>query len=168
MKMNYSLEKFLENAKDVADLRESKESYSPEEYIVKLKEAVHYLILREGAVQRLYAEHDAEIEYIDSQIKKMQEYKRLLQTGQEAMVQTIKDTYKELNLLPRGTKYQPITVRKTPGRVIIDDEDAIPFKYKKEVTTISIDKQLINTDISAGIHVPGAHIEKDISIRGLR
>jgi hypothetical protein len=166
--MEWSLKVFLEQAQEVASLREAKDDFSRETYLEKLEEAVHYLVLREGGVQRMYADHESEIDYIDGQIKKMQEYKKLLKSGQERIVTLVKDTYTNLKILPKASPFAPITVAKTPGKLVIDDESIIPFSYMKEVVTVEIDKVKLKEDIKAGKVVPGAHIEKDISIRGLK
>lgn len=57
-----------------------------------------------------------------------------------------------------------ISIANNPPAVVIDDEDAINDKFKKTVTTTSLDKVAIKEAIKAGESVDGAHLESGVRL----
>lgn len=56
------------------------------------------------------------------------------------------------------TEINELSYRKSEA-VVFTDEEAIPAEYKKEKTTISVDKTEIKKALKSGTEVPGAMIE---------
>lgn len=57
-----------------------------------------------------------------------------------------------------------IAIANNPPSVVIDDENAINDKFKKTVTTTSLDKVAIKEAIKAGESVEGAHLESGVRL----
>lgn len=58
-----------------------------------------------------------------------------------------------------------VSVALTAGSLAIDDQEAIPAKFKTIVQTVTVDKNAVKEAIKAGDVVPGAHIEANTSLR---
>jgi hypothetical protein len=54
-----------------------------------------------------------------------------------------------------------IRVRDNPPKVVFDDEEAIPRKYKQRETVITIRKDEIRKSLLEGKAVAGAHLERE-------
>lgn len=57
-----------------------------------------------------------------------------------------------------------IAIANNPPAVVIDDENAINDKFKKTVTTTSLDKLAIKEAIKSGEAVEGAHLESGVRL----
>lgn len=56
-------------------------------------------------------------------------------------------------------------LRKTAGRVVIEDMDALPAEYKTEKITIDADKTKIKNTLNLGLPVPGARLDVEPSLK---
>lgn len=61
--------------------------------------------------------------------------------------------------------YSKTSISHTRGRVVIDNEEVIPAKYKRVEQVFKIEKEMIRADIEQGIEVPGARLEVGFSLR---
>lgn len=57
-----------------------------------------------------------------------------------------------------------IQLNKTPGALVIENEDLVPKEYKKEKVTISIDKKALKEDIKQGLIIEWVSIEEDYNL----
>lgn len=57
-----------------------------------------------------------------------------------------------------------VFVKRNNPSVIIDDEDALPKEFMREVLVVTPNKSEIKEVISRGIEVPGAHLEQSRSV----
>jgi len=57
-----------------------------------------------------------------------------------------------------------IQLNKTPGALVIKNEDLVPKEYKKEKVTISIDKKALKEDIKQGLIIEWVSIEEDYNL----
>ncbi len=55
--------------------------------------------------------------------------------------------------------------RKTAGRVVIEDMEALPPEYKVEKVSIEPDKTKIKNALNLGLPVPGAHLDTEPSLK---
>jgi len=53
-----------------------------------------------------------------------------------------------------------ISIRRNPPRVVVDDENMIPWAYKRQKVIEEVARDDIKRDLAAGIEVPGAHLEQ--------
>ena len=57
-----------------------------------------------------------------------------------------------------------IQLNKKPWALVIEDESLIPDEYKKEKTTISIDKKQLKEDIKEWVIIDGVSIKEDYTL----
>jgi len=55
-------------------------------------------------------------------------------------------------------------LNKTPASLVIEDESEIPEEYKKEKTTISVDKKQLKEDIKEGLILDGVCLKEDYNL----
>lgn len=78
----------------------------------------------------------------------------------------IMDSMRDLGKKSINFKGQTLRIQKNPMKVVILDEDAIPDKYKREVTTTVIDKAKILEDYKAiGLEPMGCEVVQEESLR---
>lgn len=86
---------------------------------------------------------EALIEAVDVQIKRLQELKKSKKNNLDRFYQYVKDNMDRLELPKIETELGIISIVKNPISVEIEDEEAIPEKYKNVVITTNIDKTAI-------------------------
>ena len=108
---------------------------------------------------------ESDCEAIDSEIKRLQELKRIRNNKVEFLKSYIK-TFMELNGIKRHEfPTFVLTVANNPPSVEIINEKVIPDKYKREEIITKIDKAMIKSDIQAGNKVIGASLVNKTSLR---
>ena len=88
-------------------------------------------------------------EGISNEIKRLQEYKKQVETRIENYKSYIKENMKILNIDKIETPLGKISIAKSPISCEILDEEKIPSKYKTLVQTTKIDKKAIIDDFKA-------------------
>lgn len=88
-------------------------------------------------------------EGISNEIKRLQEYKKQVETRIENYKSYIKENMKILNIDKIETPLGKISIAKSPISCEILDEEKIPSKYKSIVQTTKIDKKAIIDDFKA-------------------
>ena len=105
---------------------------------------------------------EALIEAIDIQIKRLQEFKKAKKNSLDRFYQYVKDNMNKLGLTKIGTELGTISIVKNPISVEIEDEEAIPEKYKNVIVTTNVDKTAIKTYFKeTGEIVAGTRIVND-------
>lgn len=111
------------------------------------------------AITGLILNMDSDTNAIDEEIKRLTDRKKVIQNRQ----QSIKD-YLRINMERTGIKKIScplFTITCVQGRQIvsIDNEQALPEEFLTVKTVISPDKRAIESQLKAGVEVPGAHLE---------
>lgn len=88
-------------------------------------------------------------EGISNEIKRLQEYKKQVETRIENYKSYIKENMQKLNIDKLETPLGKISIAKSPISCEILDEEKIPSKYKILVQTPKIDKKAIIDDFKA-------------------
>lgn len=102
---------------------------------------------------------EALIDAIDNQIKRLQDLKKSKQNKLDKFKEYTKDNMNKLEISKIETELGTISIVKNPISVEIEDEEAIPEKYKNVIVTTNIDKTAIKThfketgEIVAGIKI---------------
>jgi hypothetical protein len=86
---------------------------------------------------------------VDKHAQRLREY--LLENMKRAEISKIESTQ---------APFFKISIRKNPPRVVLDDENMIPWAYKRQKITEEIARDDIKRDLAQGIDVPGAHLEQ--------
>ncbi|EQE00379.1 siphovirus Gp157 family protein, partial [Clostridioides difficile CD8] len=83
---------------------------------------------------------DSDINSIDSEIKRLQELKRVKKNTLDRLKSNIKDCMELLGTKKVETFLGNISIRKSAGSLVIEDEEKIPAIYKTVEQVIKVDK----------------------------
>jgi hypothetical protein len=112
-----------------------------------------------------YSKHlDYQADILNAEIKRLDGYLRSVERQADALRDYLHDQMVRAGITKieavEGAPPFRLSIRKNPPRVVIDNEGAIEWEYKRSVTKVEIDKQMIKDALRAGRSVPGAHIEQ--------
>lgn len=130
-----------------------------EEYNTLGEELAIELQNKSGNIIGYSQNEEALIEAIDIQIKRLQELKKTKKNNLDKFYQYVKENMNRLRLTKIETELGTISIVKNPISVEIEDEEAIPEKYKNVIVTTNVDKTAIKThfketgEIVAGIKI---------------
>ena len=114
---------------------------------------------------RYIKSQEAQVEEIDTEIKRLQDLKRL----REARLKRVKAGYTDFLLAVGKKKIETaagnMTVAAPTVSTIIDSMDDLPDAYKRTTIKVEADKASIKQAIQGGHSVKGAHLEERQSIR---
>ena len=144
----------MDKAKD-GELTEEEYNTLGEELAIELQN-------KSGNIIGYSQNEEALIEAIEIQIKRLQEFKKTKKNNLDRFYQYVKDNMNRLRLTKIETELGIISIVKNPISVEIEDEEAIPEKYKNVIVTTNIDKTAIkNHFIETGEIVAGTKIVND-------
>ncbi|WP_077709188.1 siphovirus Gp157 family protein, partial [Clostridioides difficile] len=83
---------------------------------------------------------DSDINSIDSEIKRLQELKKVKKNTLDRLKSNIKDCMELLDIKKVETVLGNISIRKSAGSLVIEDEEKIPGIYKTVEQVIKVDK----------------------------
>ncbi|WP_254057684.1 siphovirus Gp157 family protein [Clostridioides difficile] len=86
---------------------------------------------------------DSDINSIDSEIKRLQELKRVKKNTLDRLKSNIKDCMELLGTKKVETILGNISIRKSAGSLVIEDEEKIPAIYKTVEQVVKVDKNSI-------------------------
>ncbi|NJI57021.1 siphovirus Gp157 family protein, partial [Clostridioides difficile] len=86
---------------------------------------------------------DSDINSIDSEIKRLQELKRVKKNTLDRLKSNIKDCMELLDTKKVETFLGNISIRKSAGSLVIEDEEKIPAIYKTVEQVVKVDKNTI-------------------------
>ena len=104
---------------------------------------------------------DSSIVAIDAEVIRLEELKDSFQKKQDWLKMYLKNTMEAAGLLKFNTDLFKIRIQRNPPSVEILNEAAIPDAYKKTKTEITIDKNKLKSDLTAGIEVAGVRLIND-------
>lgn len=107
---------------------------------------------------------EADTEVIKSEIKRLQDLKKSKENKIENLKKYTKECLEEADIKKVSTSLGNISLRKLPGSVEVLEEGCIPDEYKKEVTTVTIDKKAILSDLKAGVVIDGVMLKTGTSL----
>ena len=112
-----------------------------------------------------FAKHlDYQAQIIDTEMERLRAYKASIERQADALREYLHDQMVRAGITKiEATAGAPpfrLSIRKNPPRVVIDNEAAIEWEYKRSVTKVEIDRQMIKDALKAGRSVAGAHIEQ--------
>lgn len=107
---------------------------------------------------------EADTEVIKSEIKRLQDLKKSKENKIENLKKYTKECLEEADIKKVSTSLGNISLRKLPGSVEVLEEDSIPAEYKKEITTVTIDKKAILAELKEGVVIPGVTLKTGTSL----
>lgn len=109
-----------------------------------------------GKVLKNYTAH---LNAIEEEIKRLQAKKKTLSNKQENFKNYIKTSMQAVNKKSVKTLLFTFTVKDGVDSVVIDNEDAVPEKFREKVPD-KINKDAIKADLKNGQKFTFAHLEK--------
>ncbi len=107
---------------------------------------------------------DYQVGVINAEIDRLHAYAESLERQRDALRDYLHDQMVRAGIQKieavAGAPPFRLAIRKNPPRVVIDNEGAILWEYKRSRTVVEIDKQMIKDALKAGRSVPGAHLEQ--------
>ena len=98
---------------------------------------------------------ESNIAAIDTEIKRLQELKRLKQNNITRLKEYTKECMNIQGIKKLETSLGNISIRKTPASVKILDETKIPLEYLNVKQVTSIDKKTLLDDLKDGLILEG-------------
>lgn len=96
------------------------------------------------------------IEAVQSEIKRLQAYKKAIEKRTETIENVYLEGLKRLGKKSISTPRGDMKIRKNPQSVYFTDEAKVPEKYKTQKIEIVTDKTAVKEDLKKGIKVDGA------------
>ena len=149
---------------DFVDLMDKAQegTITEEEYNKLGEELALELQKKSGNIVGYIQDRNALIDAIDSQIKRLQDYKKSEQNKVDKFKEYVKQNMERLNILKIETDTGTLSIAKSPISVEIVDEEKIPDKYKDVVFTTKVNKKKIADNFkSTGELIEGVEIHAD-------
>lgn len=116
-------------------------------------------------IAKLIKSIDADAEVIKIEEQRLAKRRKTLENKQKGMKLYLETQLKEMGVDKIQGTLMSVRLQKNPPSVNVLDENKIPEKYWKVVTTRSMDKKLILEDLKAEVEVEGAVIKQEKSLR---
>lgn len=150
---------------DLKELQEIDFTEADRDEVEAIKEIIKEQIESKGTgIIVVVRNLEADIEVIKTEIKRLQDLKKLKENKIENLKKYTKECLEEADIKKLSTSLGNISIRKLPGSVEVLEEDSIPAEYKKEVVTVTVDKKSILADLKEGVVVPGVTLKTGTSL----
>lgn len=101
-----------------------------------------------------YQNENALIEAIDTQIKRLQDLKKVKQNSIDRFKKYVKENMERLEIQKIETELGTLSIAKSPISVEIVNEDEIPEEFKDTITTVKTNKKKISDNFKATGEIP--------------
>jgi hypothetical protein len=108
---------------------------------------------------------DGDIDTLKSEEKRLAEKRRVLENKKNNIKAYLENQLRVMEIDKIKTPLFTVSLQKNPPSVEIVDEDLIPDKFKKTVTTVSVVKKDLLEALKAGQVIEGAEIKQGKSLR---
>ena len=150
---------------DLKELQEIDFMEVEEEQIEEIKAIIKEQIATKGTgIISVVRNLESDTEAIKAEIKRLQDLKKSKENKIENLKKYTKECLEEADIKKVSTSLGNISLRKLPGSVEVLQENSIPDEYKKEVTTVTIDKKAILADLKEGVVIPGVTLKTGTSL----
>lgn len=105
-----------------------------------------------------YQNENALLDAIDTQIKRLQDFKKAKKNHLDNYKKYVKENMEKLGVTKIETELGTLSIAKSPISIEIVNEEEIPNEYKEEVTTYKVDKKKIADMYKKGNSVAGVII----------
>lgn len=103
---------------------------------------------------------ESDISIIDSEIERLKALKTIRNNAIDRMKSSVLEAMEVYGIDKIESPTLKLSVRLNPESVELVNEYQIPDCYKKEKTTVSIDKAMIKEDLKSGLEVAGAVLKR--------
>ena len=156
-------DEYVEAARQLAAMAEAGEI--DQQALTDTLDAIRHPLEVKAVHVAAYSKHlDYQAQIIDAELDRLRAYKATVERQAEALRAYLHDQMTRAGITKieavAGAPPFRLAIRKNPPRVVIDNEAAIEWEYKRSVTTVTVDRQMIKDALKAGRSVPGAHMEQ--------
>lgn len=154
----YPLRDHLEALNDTVDMCQTDEERVACE--AEIDRAIEFYLRKVDNVNRFFSHLESQIELAEKEIKRI----KALQTGfvnaHARLEQYIIRGMQARNLRKMEGDTSRLTLRENTPALEVDDETAVPEKFKTIIETVKIDKMAVKAAIKSGEDVAGAHLRE--------
>lgn len=125
-----------------------------EEYNQIGEELASELQNKSGNIIGYYQNENSLIEAVDTQIKRLQDFKKTKQNNLDNYKKYVKECMHRLGITKIETELGILSIAKNPISIDIENEDEIPAEFKEEIRTIKIDKTAIKEYFKSTGEIP--------------
>jgi hypothetical protein len=115
-------------------------------------------------LSKVYKSIDYDLEVLNNEIKRLKGIKELAQRNKDQLKDYIQFAFLTLDKKVIEDPTIKITLRNNPSKLVIEDENSVPQKYRNVKTTFTIDKKQLKEDIENGTEIDGCYLMKDQTI----
>lgn len=124
------------------------------------------LIEKGKNVAAVFRNLESDAKQIKEAEQQLAERRKAIEKRAESLKQYLKNNMEIAGIQKIECPWFVITLAQNPEAVTVDDEDAIPRDYFKEIpATFQLDKTLVKQAIKDGFDVPGARLTRGTSLR---
>ena len=160
-----NLYEITQEEKKLNELFELVETEEDNDAVVQLLEEITLELTKKSSniiKARTYTRNT--IENLDNEIKRLSEYKRHLEKREKSFSNYVVKCMQAIGIKKIETPLGVLSLRTSPGSLIIDDEKKIPANYYSQEVVYRLEKNKVKSDIKNGVAVEGAHIEKNTNL----
>lgn len=108
---------------------------------------------------------DSDIEVLKTEEKRLADRRKALENKKEGIKSYLENHLRIMEIDKVKTPLFTVALQNNPPSVNVLNEDLIPERYKKSVTTVSLVKKDLLEDLKQGLIIPGAEIKQTKSLR---
>lgn len=154
--------KLYEIADGFMDLLEKQDELTPEEVQEIAEELQTALKEKSANIIGYYQTQNALLAAVDDEIKRLQEYKKIISNRLTRYKNYVADNMKTIGIKKIETPVGKISLAKSPPSVVVTDDEKVPAEYKETVVTIKPNKKKILENFKATGEIPaGVEIQAD-------
>lgn len=142
---------------DLVALREMDEI----EEVQQIKEIIAGEIANKGkGIVQVVRSLESDADAIKAEIDRLNKLKKIKENNIKRLREYTKTCMEQMEVKKIETPVGNLTLRKGAATLKIDDERKLPDKYLEIVQTYKVDKDLLKSDLKAGIEIDGAYMSE--------
>lgn len=154
--------KLYEITNSFMDLLEKQDELTPDEVQEVADELQTALKEKSANIVGYYQTQTALLSAVDDEIKRLQEYKKIINNKLARYKKYVADNMKTIGIKKIETPVGKISLAKSPPSVVVVNVEEIPAEYKDAVVTIKPNKKKILENFKATGEIPaGVEIQAD-------
>lgn len=162
--MSYKLYELTELYKNIWDLVEDEEA-DLDTLEKALSQVEDNIEIKAESMAKLIKSIDGDVEFIKAEETRLAGKRKVLENKQKNLKSYLENQLTTMAIDKVKTPLFTVAMQNNPPSVDISNEELIPEKYKKTVTTVSIVKKDLLDALKAGEVIEGATIKQGRSLR---
>lgn len=131
------------------------------EDVQKIKEIISLEVSNKGkGIIQVVRSLESDVAAIKAEIDRLSKLKKVKENNVKRLRDYTKMCMEQMKIKKIETPVGNLTLRKGVSTLKIDDESKLPSKYIEVVQTYKVNKDLVKSDLKAGIEVEGAYMSE--------